>query len=251
MSETVTLRAIGQGALIIKSFRDSRKQPYYLSETDKMSEAERKRVLRWSNGLPVGEINLTTPMVVPRTESEFIQKIKEHPLCKNNPLGRGKPMFMVVDHLEEAEAAEAFADKMVTLQEIIMRAEPVELSELCVLKGIPHDPSKTSTMRLAVQKAFNASSAKVDEFVSYFDIKKNKTSGEITSASLKENYKVEVLLRRAAAKKVVQVDKGGNVKYKDEVIGITYADAATNLLNTSQSGKSELLPMIKADVTSR
>lgn len=240
----ITIRPIGDGPILLKSWKGNDGYPIYLEEKEGMSDAQKERVVRSTvTKLPIGKKKLTSAWGIPTKEVDLINALKQHPFCSANPKCH-KPQFMLIDHYEDMEKEENFAALRFTLQESILKLKEMDLKGFCTVVGIPFNEKTLSVTRAKVQDRFIESTETINSFLEHFDIETNTTG--IKSIKLKDHYRMQAFVIAGINQGALTSEKGtGTIMYKSEVIGLNIEDAATNLSNNSENGKGKFLPLIK------
>lgn len=247
----ITLRVVGDGVVFFNSWKSAKDgKPIYLEETQDMTEAQKRRVVRDSVGLPIGKRTVTSSWGIKSTETALLEALKAHPFCDKNPKC-SKPQFLLIDHFEEQEKEEAFAFSRFRLQEAILKIDTMDLKGFClVVGGIEFNDKKLSSVKSKVQNRFITNTKTINQFFEYFDV--SETENGIKSIALKAQYKMEALVIAALDKGALKSEKGtGTISFKDNVIGLNVQDAALHLLDNSKDGKSKFLPQIKSALSGK
>lgn len=247
----ITIRPVGTGAVILKAWKGRDGKPHYMEETEGMTDAQKARVVRFvDDDLPVGKKELTSGWEVPLREKNIIQALKEHPFCDANPKCR-QPQLLYIDHYEKMENEENFAASRFKLQEAILKLPNADLKGFCSVVGVQYDGERLSSVKSRVQNRYIASEKSINEFFDYFKVSETANAG-IKSISLKDEHRMEALVIAAISSgALITEPQTGAISFKNEIIGVNTKDAAINLLNNTEAGKSKLLPSIKSALSGK
>lgn len=169
-------------------------------------------------------------------EKDIIESLYYSPYCQNGPNAtRALASFVMIDdEKEKREKFEALKHVKKAIQ-LFINTPSSEMMDIAVCLGF--DDSDAMLYESNV-KAFVDKNP--DGFMAFFNAKKDGTY------SLKEEYRIQALVRRAQRYKVLEVNKGAYY-YKGDLIGADLAATVLNLMNStdgSQSAKSDAVPLI-------
>jgi hypothetical protein len=198
------------------------------------------RVVRYLDGTPIGKVTLGEKskriLKVPKEETAIIEALSWHEFVSSDlkPNSMAKITMRDLSKADEGKAENLQKQKIV--DSVYINLEDEEIADLGVLLGYPADDANA---KLNVLR-----NSKPDLFLSYFTEPLAMKGGKFYTAKLTEKTKVSAVLKRAVLAKVVTVS-AGSISYEEEVLGIDFNTAVTNLMDTTKQGKSNILPLIK------
>ena len=246
MSDYVRFELLGGS---FKTFygRDNKgKKVYYDLDKAKKAGIPEDKVLRWSDGMPIGAIELAVKgkriLTVHRDEEAFIESLKNHELVMGSKFKNPHAKVRFVDEdANKAKTKEKLTSKK-TAMLVWFNLDDKDKKDFATLMGYGTD-------EVAIEeKSMEYIDKYADKFMAFFT-EPTKDKGQL-KATLKERYKVEAIVRRAMSARVV-TSNGGVLSYKDKVLGSSLENAVNNLMNSNKGDEKALafvLPLISDEL---
>jgi hypothetical protein len=198
------------------------------------------KVVRYLDGTPIGKVILGEKaqriLKVPKEETAVIEALSWHEFVNSDLKPRTMAKITMRDLSKADEGKAENLQKQKIVDSVYINLEDEEISDLAVILGYASDDANA---KLDVLRKSNPTL-----FLSYFTEPLAMKGGKFFTAKLTENTKISAVLKRAILAKVVTV-KAGSIAYEEEVLGIDFNTAVTNLMDTTKQGKANILPLIK------
>lgn len=197
------------------------------------------RIVRWSDGTPVGAIELSEKgnrvFRVSKDETAIIEGLAYHEFVSSPFSKSNAPKLIMRDLSKVNEEKDNKREKRKIVDTIFVNLTEEEIADLAAVLGY--------SLTDADEKLFQLKDKNPDAFLSYF--KEPMKKGNFWIAKLKEETMVSAVLKRAILAKVVTT-KAGSISFEEEMIGTDFNQAVANLMDTTKQGKANILSLIKA-----
>lgn len=238
MSDVVRFELLG-GSFRTDYGRTKNKQKVYFDFRKAAKNGVREdKVLHWTNGMPIGTIELSTTgkrvLTVNKEEKEFIEALKNHELCLQSPF---KSDHAKLRYIDDDEVRAKTGDKLKLKKQatlVWINADEKDKKDFYTIMGYGNDEV------LAEEKAMEYATKNPDNFLDFF------TEPDNGRSKLKDKYKVEAIIKRASSKRIITVEAGA-YKFEGKVLGSSLSNAINNLMNSNKGDDSALayiLPLI-------